>query len=176
MPVIICTFGTGSLFMRKFFAHRAIRREIQQNPRNRAFVGLSQAHTIGILAKFTGKEDFELLKKYVAYVKEYGKKIKCMVFSEGKAIPEDISWSKVEFEFFLGTDLNWYGKPGGVYLNNFKEEAFDVLLDLNLGSDICLSFLAAGSRATFKIGPSGSLNREYLDMCIEFTSPDRYLL
>ncbi len=145
-----------------------LRQELQNLPRQRAFMNLEECKTIGILFAFDTPENFELLKKYVGYLKDFKKKIKAFGYFDMDAPPGGLSYSKVEFEFFTRKDLNWYGRPTTVYTQNFMEESWDVLIDLNLTEVVPLKFMAAKSNSRFKIGKLTEENKKYYDMLIEF--------
>ena len=129
---------------------------------------MEESKTIGIIFKYDTPENFELLKKYVSYLKDFKKKIKVFGFFDMKEVPGKLAYSKVEFEFFTKKDLNWYGRPGGVYIQNFIEEERDILIDLNIHDSIPLKFIAAKTNARFKIGKLNEENKKYFDMLITF--------
>ena len=145
-----------------------LRQELQNLPRQRAFMNLEECKTIGILFVYDTPENFDLLKKYVSYLKDFKKKIKAFGFFNMDAEPPGLSYSKVEFEFFNRKDLNWYGRPTIVYTQNFIEEQRDVLIDLNLNDAVPLKFMAAKSNARFKIAKLTEENKKYCDMLIAY--------
>ena len=44
--------------------------------------------------------------------------------------------SSLHFDFFSNQELNWYGKPRGMIIENFLKEEYDILIDLTLHSFI----------------------------------------
>ncbi|MCC7303196.1 MAG: hypothetical protein IT233_11200 [Bacteroidia bacterium] len=145
-----------------------LRQELQNLPRQRAFLNLDESKTIGILFSFTTPEEFDLLKKYVGYLKDHKKKVKAFGYVDADTEPPGLSYSKVEFEFFTRKDLNWYGRPTNVYTQNFMDEERDVLIDLNLTDVVPLKFMAAKANSKFKIGKLSNENKKYYDMLIEY--------
>lgn len=60
------------------------------------------------------------------------------------------------------TDMNWLGVPGKEYLNRIREEAFDLLIDLNERQDRICTYLGALSNAAMRIHFSeGKFNKIY---------------
>jgi hypothetical protein len=58
--------------------------------------------------------------------------------------------------------MNWLGVPGKEYLNNIREEDFDLLIDLNEQQDRVCTYLSALSNATMRIHFSeGKFDRIY---------------
>ena len=49
------------------------------------------------------------------------------------------------------TDMNWLGVPGKEYLNNIREEDFDLLIDLNENQDRICTYLSALSNAPMRV-------------------------
>src|ERR1035441_1053203 len=78
--------------------------------RNKKFMNMEEAKTIGIVFDATDKEDFELVKKYVLYLKEMKKKVKAIGFFNQKESPP-MAFSKLEYDFFSLKDLLWNNIP-----------------------------------------------------------------
>ena len=60
--------------------------------------------------------------------------------------------STLHFDFFSNDELNWYGKPQGMVIENFLKEDYDILIDLSLKEFYPLTYLAVASPAKFKVG------------------------
>lgn len=121
--------------------------------------------TVGILFDATDANDFEIVKRYVVYLREYRKKVKVIGFFSTKEIPA-LTYSKLEYDFFSGKELNWMGKPTSVVIKNFIDEQYDLLIDLNVHDHFSLRYIAALSKATFKVGKYDEGDEIY-DMMID---------
>ena len=119
--------------------------------RQRGFDGFENSKSIGILFDATQKDDLELVIRYVKYLKDHKKRIKAIGFFQGKTIPEMV-FSKLEYDYFTKKDLNWYFKPIPGFVEQFINEDFDVLIDLNLERAFPLKYISSLSNAKFKIG------------------------
>lgn len=119
--------------------------------RQKIVCNMDDAKTIGICFPFTGKEDFELLKKYVLYLRDLKKKVKAIGYYISKEEPA-VQYSKVDYDFFAKSSHNWYGKPTDHIVKNFIEEEFDIFIDINPNNDPVLTYIAALSHAKFKVG------------------------
>ena len=122
--------------------------------------------TIAILFDSSEKEDYELLKKYVAYLREYKKKVKVIGFYNYKEVP-DFAYSKLEYDFFSIKDLNLIGKPSPIFIEQFLEEEYDLLIDLNLNDHYPLKYMASMSNAKFKAGKYSKKDTKMYDMMID---------
>ncbi|MDQ3048958.1 MAG: hypothetical protein M3R27_15515, partial [Bacteroidota bacterium] len=80
--------------------------------------------SVGILFDATSAEDFELVKRYVVYLREHRKKVKVLGFFSTKNIPA-LTYSKLEYDFFSVKELNWFGKPSSMVVSNFIKEEYD---------------------------------------------------
>ena len=121
---------------------------------------------VGILFDATRSEDMELVKQYVAYLKEHRKKVKVIGFFNTKEIPL-LTYSKLEYDFFSVKELNWFGKPTSVYIKNFMDDKFDLLIDLNIADHFPLRYISALSKASFKVGKFSNTDTEIYDLMIE---------
>ena len=137
--------------IKKKYALRQIKNDAKNNSRKKVAVNIDEAKTIGIAFEFTTNEDFELLKKYVLYLRELKKKVKAIGYYSTKEEP-NISYSKVDYDFFGKKSHNWYGKPTDHIVTNFIEEEYDIFLDLNVHDESVLTYIAAMSKAKFKLG------------------------
>lgn len=126
----------------------------------------NQAKTVGIIFDATNAEDFELIKRYVQFLRESRKKVKVLGYYPSKRIPE-MTYSKLEYDFFSQKEINWLGKPSAMVIQNFISEEYDVLLDLNIHDHFPLKYVAALSKATFKVGKYSLQDVDIYDMMID---------
>ncbi len=132
--------------------------------RKKHFESFANAKTVGILFNATDKEEFELVKRYVRYLKECDKKVKALGFFNTDKIPE-LTYTKLEWDFFTIKDLAWNYIPNKNFIENFINEEFDILIDMNVHQDFPLYYISALSKAHFKIGQY-NINADY-DLMIE---------
>ena len=111
--------------IQNFLGNYFLQKEAKHLVREKAFLNLTQAKTIGIVFDATLKEDFDLVKKYIVYLKEMKKRVKAIGFFNQKEIPV-IAYSKLEYDFFSLKELTWYNAPSNVYVQNFMEEKYDL--------------------------------------------------
>lgn len=128
-----------------------IKQDAERVLRNKQVFNLDEAKTIGIAFEFTTSEDFELLKKYVLYLRELKKKVKVIGYYTGKVEPA-VQYSKVDYDFVTEKSFTWWGKSSGHIVTNFVEEPYDVFIDINFNDTIALRHIGYCSAASFKIG------------------------
>ena len=122
--------------------------------------------TVGILFDATQVEDLELVKKYVLFLKENRKKVKVIGFFNTKEI-HNMTYSKLEYDFISHKELNWMGKPTDAFIENFMEDKLDLLIDLNISEHFPLKYIAAMSKASFKVGKFSNKSKEVYDLMID---------
>jgi hypothetical protein len=122
--------------------------------------------TVAILMDATNTEDYELVKRYVVYLREHRKKVKVLGYFHTKEVPS-LTYSKLEYDFFSVRDVNWLGKPNSTVINNFIDEEWDLLIDLNIHDHFPLRYIAALSRARFKVGKYKAGDEIIYDMMID---------
>ncbi|MBL7884451.1 MAG: hypothetical protein JNL69_10315, partial [Bacteroidia bacterium] len=131
-------------------ANRALNKELVQHKRElKPFkFNFSEIRNVGILFDSSNPEDFELVKRYVVYLREHTKKVKVIGFFSSKNIPS-LTYSKLEYDFFSLKELNWLGKPTSNIIDNFINEEYDLLIDLNIHDHFALKYIASLSKAKF---------------------------
>ncbi|MBI4947872.1 MAG: hypothetical protein HY840_15890 [Bacteroidetes bacterium] len=134
--------------------------------RNKKFINIEDAKTIGIVFDASDNENFDLVKKYVTYLREMKKKVKAIGFYYQKVTPA-MTYSKLEYDFFSLKDLAWNNIPNNIYVDNFIEDEYDILLDLNLNDLFPLHYISSLSKARFKVGKKSEINNSIFDMMIE---------
>lgn len=127
---------------------------------------LQNAATIGIIYNASNEEICNKIKAFVKILRDDKKKVKALGYVNGK-ISEAHHLSKLEFDFFSPADLNWYGHQNSPVINNFINEKFDILLDLNFDNCKPTYYIAALSQSTFKVGKLSSQNKLSHDFLID---------
>ena len=140
--------------------------ELNSLHRNKTFMNMEEAKTVGILFDATKSENFDLIKKYIIYLKDMKKRVKAIGFYNQKETPP-MAYSKLEYDFFTIKDLNWYNFPDNIYVRNFIEDEYDILLDLNIYDSFPLRYVSSVSKAKFKVGKKSERNSSIFDLMID---------
>ncbi|MEO6882662.1 MAG: hypothetical protein ABI199_01415 [Bacteroidia bacterium] len=143
-----------------------MQKEIASMHRDKTMLNLSEAKTVALLFNADDREEFELVKKYVTYLKELRKKVKIIGYFTTKELMS-MSYSKLDYTFFSAKELTWFQKPTDLYINNFIAEEHDILLDLNIHDCFPLTYIAAISKSKCKVGKYTEEFSEIYDLMIE---------
>lgn len=154
--------------IKQFLANNALKKEIALRPRKVSphKFNFDRIKTVGMLFDASNPEDFELVKRYVVYLREQAKKVKVMGYFSAKQIPS-LTYSKLEYDFFSSKEINWLGKPTTHIIDNFMNEEYDLLIDLNIHDHFPLKYIAALSQAKFKVGKYKEEDETIYDMMID---------
>ena len=154
--------------IQQFFANNLLKRELGAHPRKviAQKFRFDQLKTVGILFDASSQEDFELVRRYVVYLREHAKKVKVLGFFDTKKVPQ-LTYSKLEYDFFSSREINWFGKPVTHIIDNFMNEEYDLLIDLNIHDHFPLKYISALSKARFKVGKYKEQDEAIYDMMID---------
>lgn len=154
--------------IKNYFAFNALRKELKTRvrklmPTRFSFYGV---RTVGMIFDASNPEDYELVKRYVVYLRENAKKVKVLGYFSQKNIPP-LTYSKLEYDFFSSKEVNWFEKPTTHIIDNFMNEEYDLLIDLNIHDHFPLKYISALSKAKFKVGKYKEEDEEIYDMMID---------
>ncbi|MBL0052241.1 MAG: hypothetical protein IPP29_12380 [Bacteroidetes bacterium] len=143
-----------------------LQREIKHHKRNAKTVSFVHARTIGILYDATHEDDYETIKEYVKHFRDQKKEVLALGYVDLKEMPA-MRFSKLGLDFFTFKNLNWVLKPAHPMVDKFIHANFDILINLNIQKCLPLKYLAAITKASFKIGRYESRHQQYLDFMIK---------
>ncbi|MBX7180844.1 MAG: hypothetical protein K1X82_01935 [Bacteroidia bacterium] len=126
---------------------------------------LADAKNIGILYDATQMETHNVVREFVRQLREEKKTVKALGFVDTKEA-RDFQVAKLEFDFFLKTDLNWYYMPGHHVVDNFCNESYDLLIDLTLEPVLPQLYVLTWSKAKCKVGRQDANFEKLYDIMI----------
>jgi len=122
------------------------------------------ASSAGILFSPSDQESFDAVKDFLSYLTQNNMKVIALGYYPGQKIPEEYLMLK-GINFYCNTDLNWYYKPKNEVVNQFINQDFDILFDLNLNDHFTTEYVGSLSKANFKVGKSSE--NPYQDLVID---------
>lgn len=142
-----------------------LNRKVSNFARNKEFINLEAARTIGILFHHIDNESFITVKEFIKDITKENRQIYAIGYIEAMEVP-DFYLLKRGIEFFCLKDLNWLFKPELDFLEVFAEKEFDLLINLSIDDYFPVEYIYALSKARFKIGKHSD-NYEYADLSID---------
>lgn len=126
-------------------------KEVAKMSHEREAVGFDAAKKIGILYDATDPSDFEIVKQYVKEVRGQSKEVMALGFVDKKELSSN-QFAQLGLEFFSKKNLNWKMIPNNRAVVNFIDEKFDVVINLAKNEIFPLRYIAALSKARFRVG------------------------
>jgi len=147
-------------------AHYLFRKEFRSHERQLKSVGFTDARSIGILYDSTNERNYDIIKRYVKELRDiYKKDVLALGYYDKKELPND-RFAKLGLDFFTRKALNWHYKPIAPIVKNFMSKDFDILIDLHTGNSIIFRYVAASTKAKFKIGKYSRIAAPFYDFMI----------
>jgi hypothetical protein len=151
---------------KKRFGEYFLKKETEGIYRTKQAINFTDSKNIGILFDATNAEDFELVKKYIKFLKDSKKRVRSFGYYNTKEIPA-MQYSKLEVDFFTKRQVNWHLKPTDPLIKNFTDEEFDILINFTVHQCLPLVYIAALSKAKFKIGKHFPKYEMYYDLLLD---------
>lgn len=134
--------------IRTYFHRTTLHKELSGHRIKRSSMYLDNATSIGILFDGTTPSEREIVLDFAEQMKKQGKKVKLLAFFNNKLKSDNFA-----FPVFNRLQLDWTLRPVSREALEFKEQVFDLLLNLTKQSVLPLDYIAAHSKAKFRVGP-----------------------
>ncbi len=153
--------------IRSKLGHLQFMKELKKVRFKREVVGFENANKIGLLYDATDEKDYEVVKSYVKTVRSTLKKdILAMGYVDKKNLPP-AQFAQYGLDFFTRKDLNFKMIPINPIVQNFINEKFDILINLNSGKCFPLRYISAMSHARFRVGRYLRTATDSYDMMVQ---------
>ena len=152
--------------IKEFFWNLNYNQEISKLERDKKFISLSNALSIGILYNVGEEEEYKRFTSFVASLQNEKKEIKALGLVKYNLVPH-YCYPRLSFDYLIKKNVNWYGKPSGEFVKDFISKDFDILINLDLDQNPVFNYISGLSHAKFKIGKYSKLNEKYLDFMLE---------
>jgi len=126
-------------------------REVSRMKLERQAVGFNEAKKIGLLYDATDLKDYEAVKQFVKDIRAQQKEVMALGFVDKKELSQN-QFAQLGLEFFSKKNLNWKMIPSHKAVTNFINEKFDIVINLGKNEIFPLRYIAALSKARFRVG------------------------
>ncbi len=152
--------------IKEFAGNHYLNKHLPRNQRFRKVANLDDAKTLGVIYELKNEQTYNHITRFVKLLKDKQIKVKAIGYFDGSIRP-NYAIEKLSLDYYDRKDLNWYGKPRGNYVTNFCKTDFDILIDLSLTDIFQTKFIAALSKAKFKVGKDSENNETIFDLMID---------
>ena len=128
-------------------------------------VAFREAAEIALLFKADSMEDVLRAKEFFSYLKEQGKKVSVLGFTAASN-ETGFKTKSVFFDYFSEKDLDPFFIPKPGKIADFMKTPFDILISFCVTDCFPLCYIAALSRATFRVGVYSSRQVDDFDLMI----------
>jgi hypothetical protein len=127
---------------------RSLQLQGRQNQTDRKFVGFEKSQSIGILFDATDLDSREIVFQYAEQLTNNNKRVKLLGFFNSKL--DDPNFT---FRYFNRKNLDWAGRPYGENVQDFIQQPFDMMINLDTVPKPQAEYVSAQSKAHLRIGP-----------------------
>lgn len=148
-----------------------LQKELKKLHRVSAFNNFESATTVGFIFDADDREKFQLVKEFMDFVEKQNNRIFGIGFTSKS---DQIAYFpyKQGIDYFGLNEINWFGKPTNIAINDFLKRNFDILIDLSLSDIFHTEFIFALSNAKFKIVNTSGKSK-YADFIIDMKNTEK---
>lgn len=137
--------------LRQNIGRSIINRKLRNHKREKNIYGFDEAKLIGVLFSVQNIGDFNLIKEFLVYLRNFNCNVVALCYIDSKKIP-DYYLLKKGFNFFTRNNLSLFYIPKSPLIDDFINQKFDILLNLCLEELVPIEYVVNLSKAKFKIG------------------------
>lgn len=149
-------------FFNKYIAENKIDRSIN-------ITSLDKAKNVGIICDITTEDTYKEIYAVFAGLQNTRRSAWLIGYIDEKTVPF-YCLQQLTADFFCYKDLNWFGRPEKVQINDFIQAEFDLLIDFSQESYPAILALLELSHAHFIVGGAAP-KAKYYDLLIN--TPDK---
>jgi hypothetical protein len=154
------------LRLKDFLHNRIVGRYHETNLEKAPADHFSSIRSVGILFDAADSRDRDIVLDYAEQLRSQGIQVWPLGYFNSKV--EGITF---KFDFIDLTKLSFAFIPKGERVKEFIAKPFDLLVNLDSSLHKPLNYIAAASKALFKIGPANG-NHQHYDLMIEMQEQD----
>jgi len=152
--------------IKEFAGNHYLKKHLPKNQRFRKIVNLDEAKTVGIIYILNDEQTYNHITRFIKFLQDKQINVKAIGYFDGNIRPI-YAIEKLSLDYYDRKDLNWYGKPKGNYVTDFCKTDYDILIDVSLIDIFQTKYIAAFSKAKFKVGKDGENNKSIFDLMID---------
>lgn len=143
-----------------------LKRNVKKLVRVKTVHNLDSAKTLGIVFEYKDEDEFKVFEKLIAKLRSRKIDVKALVFLPYEKLLEYIP-QKLSIDFITHSDLDYVFHPIGTRANEFIENQYDILIDLNTNKLFSLECVTALSKASYKIGIYDDTKQHVYDLMLK---------
>ena len=134
--------------IKAWFFYRFLKMNIDEERRTKKIFNMKTATTFGILYNIDLVTTNKYVESFVKDLQSKGKTATVLGYTDDKKAE-----SNELMKLFNKASLNWYKIPRNKEVDSFIAQPFDVLIAVHTTESLPLQYIAAHSKAKFRMGP-----------------------
>lgn len=148
-----------------------LRKKAEKNQRKSSYSNISLVKKIGIVWDASEVNEFHFLSKFCQKMHERNIDVSIIGYFNGKNLPDQYTAIRY-LTCFKKEELNFFYHPLSAESENFINNSFDILIDLNYRDLLPLRYLSVLSKSSFKVGLyDEAKNNSCYDLMMELKKP-----
>jgi hypothetical protein len=138
----------------------------KKNKRKVKICPLSKAKTVGVTFVVRSKNELKEVKQVLKVFANKGLETYALGYIPEKKA-DDYFLSQQAFNFFYDKELDFFLRPKSEAANEFQQQSFDLLIDLNTFTYFPMKYLLENSAAGYKVGYFNEENDGPFDLMLQ---------
>lgn len=126
----------------------------------REMMNLNNAARIGILFNASSADDIMTVTRYAETLSKLGKKVSILAYQNNK------DKENSDARFINKLDINWFYIPNSPKIDDFHTKNCDILICAFIKECLPLEYIAATSKARFRVGAFSQAKTNYFELMI----------
>lgn len=144
--------------IKKHILHKKI--EAHKPSINKRVTSLERAQDVGIVCEITDEDSYKAIFRIFSQLQQTGKNVHLIGYINEKFVPF-YCLQQLSADYFCKKQMNWYGEPNMVQVQDFINREFDILLDFNYRYHTSIDFILSTSSAGFIVGSCADYEHVY---------------
>lgn len=137
--------------IRQYFFRKRLEKHLTTSTRAKRYVDYNSAKTILLIFESDYTEKNKYIREIIEQMTKDGKKVFAWGFLNKKMTSTAIL---PNFKILDQQTIDWLGCPKASFINELRENEYDLLIDLNRNDELTLRYVALHANAAFKTGMS----------------------
>lgn len=144
--------------------------------RKKQIHSLNETGDIGIMCEITDEDSYKDIFRLFTQLQKRGCNVNLIGYTNGNQVPF-YCLPQLAAEYFCNKNLNWYGLPNTVQINDFLNKEYDMLIDFNYRYYSVVETLLSLSKAKFIVGRETKCRHLYdLHLDGNWENNEKYLM
>ncbi|MEI6059860.1 MAG: hypothetical protein WCR72_04080 [Bacteroidota bacterium] len=151
--------------IREKFAKSFLLQQLHEMNRKQKQINLESARTVALLYYLPDEGTYKAAESILSRLADLNLKVRVVCYTDLKLSPHYFI-PKISQDIITVKDVNWRFQPQKLFVKEFINTEYDILIDLSLDDHLPLLFCAALSKAGLKVGRFQEDHQLYYDLMI----------